>query len=128
MGSCGPAAVRAAVGWRGGEDRNYRIAQGCPPVETTSGAGKELPSGHHQQQQKAPPMLPLLPRGLRISLMLDFEVKKFASSAGFLSNPKKRLSLTKMGRTALYQRVNLLISIFLPVLQGSGKNENQAEF
>ena len=61
MGSCGLAAVRAAQ-WVG-EDRNYRIAQGCPPVETTSGAGKELPSGHQQQQQqKAPPML--LPRGL----------------------------------------------------------------
>ena len=45
MGSWGLAAVRAPQ--QAGEDRNYRIAQGCPlPVETTSGAGKELPSGH----------------------------------------------------------------------------------
>ena len=48
MGSCGLAAVREAQ-WAG-EDRNYRIAQGCPPVETTSGAGKELPSGHQEQK------------------------------------------------------------------------------
>ena len=45
VGSWGLAAVRAPQ--QAGEDRNYRIAQGCPlPVETTSGAGKELPSGH----------------------------------------------------------------------------------
>ena len=50
VGSWGLAAVRAPQ--QAGEDRNYRIAQGCPlPVETTSGAGKELPSGH---QSRAP--------------------------------------------------------------------------
>ena len=124
MGSCG-LGQRSGQEWAG-EDRNYRIAQGCPPVETTSGAGKELPSGH--QQQKAPPMLPLLlPRGLNNQHQPDARlwVKSLPLLLDSYRTQKKRLSLTKMGRTALHQRVNpfCLCCRGLPC-----ENENQAEF